>query len=342
MNTLGKTFVILTALAAPLAVSAEFPTLRFSIPAGEQSDDRDQTIKSLRQMFDMVKKRTGVRVVVDPVAAYTVAEQQGRPGHVIRMEKLMSRLQSGETDIVPLTAEEYLTRPGLKELVDPYLSWTVGGRHYGKECLYVHAETGPKTVEGLRGGRVGSLTSYVTVRRLLHQEGVDEPLERFFGSFSFEGEPADLYQKVASGEMTAFHDTYQGWYYYRQIHANAASKVKPLACLDKEPLVFMALRRGADRTAADTVARYTLKAHRDPDLGTARWFFVAFEGKFFRLPDDYFTAYEKKMAGARRRGWVREALRWHTETAPRLYKEWQRTTRGSGAADGPAISTADA
>lgn len=307
-------------LAVTLA-SAQAASLRFSIPTGENGVGKQQMAQTLQKIFDVVKQKTTVELILDPVYAYTISKQKGIPGHLIRLAEYVSRLKANKTDIVGITAEEYFTNPSLKNLVDPGFTWSVSQQKYGNECLYVNADGPIKSVKDLKGKNITGLTSYLTVRRLLFDNRVNVPLAKFFGKFSFIDDPMQQYQALVDGKVDVFHDTFQGWYFYKS-QKPAFKKVKPLVCLKNQPLVFFALRKGADHAVADKVLNYLTIAHKDPAMGAARWFFLAFNGSFFKFGMEYLADYAKFYQDAEKRGWVAEAKKWHAQDSPGYFKAW--------------------
>ncbi len=310
-------------VAARPALPANPPPLRFTVPAGEHSMDREQTLKSLSILTGHLYQKTGVRLVLDPVAAYSVARQKGLPGNLVRINEIKRRLKARLTDIVPLTAEEYFLHNDLRQSAIPFMTWTVKGQPLGQECLYVSAKKGYTHPRQLKGKIVSGVSSYITIRQILAGAGVNAPLWKFFGSFTFEDDPKTQYQSLVDGKVDVLHDTWQGYTYTRALKG-AFRDIHPLACLKQQPLVMLSLRKGVSMPVAKKIGDYLLSAHRDPGLGPAKWFFVAFQGQFVYLPPDYLKNYAAAFETARKNGWVKEARQWQQQFAPVFFRQWLR------------------
>ena len=311
---------LLTLVALALASVAQAATLRFSIPTGENSLGKDQMAQTLQKMFSVVQKKTSVTLVLDPLTAYGISRKEGLPGHMIRLREYLKRLKAGTTDIVGVTAEEYFTHDALRALVTPAFAWSVNHQKFGKECLYVKKGSGITHVKQLQGKTITGLTSYQTVRRLLWENGVDMPLKKFFGKFAYIDDPMEQYQSLLAGKVDTFHDTWQGWSFYKNMKPQFKD-VTPLACLkDPQPMVFFGLRKNADKAAAQKVGDYLITAHRDPEMASAKWFFLDFLGEFFKVDNTYLAASAKTFEDNRKRGWMKEAQLWHTQDSPALFK----------------------
>ncbi len=316
-----RKLLLITALLA-VAAPVQAAPIRWTITIGENSLKKDQMGQIMQRMFEVVKEKTGVEVMLDPISSYGKQRDMKTPGHMVRLNAYMDRLERSATDVVMLTAEEYFTHPKLHDNLVPWIGWTVKGKNYGRECLYVSKDAGLKKVEDLRGKTFSGLTAYLWVRRLLFDAGIDEKPADFFGDITFyEGDATGQYRELVDGKIDVFQDYYQGWFFFTGLSPEL-KKVVPLHCLKKQPLIFFAYRKGTNRADLDKVASFMKTAHRDPAMSAAKFFFMAFQGQFFVLPKNYLADYEKDFRFARERGWVEEAMNWHTREATARLQAW--------------------
>lgn len=316
--------LLLAVLASTGAAHAAAP-LRFALPVESDTAGlkKSQLTDTFRKLFEAIEKKTGIKIVLDEVPAYALGRKMGIYGHRVYNQELVKRLKSKTVDILLLNAEDYFLHPGFKEMVQPYASWTVAGKQYGQECLFVSPKSGIKTAQDLKGKTIGGMTAYVTIRYMLFQKGVDMPLTKFFGGFSYENNSEEAIKELFTGKSHVTQLNHQLAYYLKGLNAQNRSIV-PVVCADNTPLYMVGVRKGLDPNMLKTLGALLVTADRDPSMASVKWFFLAFRGKFFILPPNYLDGMAKIVATAKQKGWVKESDAWHNQQSPALFKAWAK------------------
>lgn len=314
---------ISVALLASRAGAVE--TLRFALPVESDTAGlkKNQLVDTFKKLFASIEKKTGVKIILDEVPAYALGRKLGIYGHRVYNQEIMKRIKAKQVDVFLYNAEDYFLFPGFVEQTTPFASWTVAGKQYGSECLYVSPKSGIKSAANLKGKAIGGLTSYVTIRQMLAQKGVDMPLTKFFGQFNYEPNSEAAIKELYSGKSATTHLNHQLKFYLSGLNAQNRGLV-PIACADNMPLYMVAHRKGINPKTLQTLGALLITADRDPSLAQIKWFFLAFRGKFFLLPPTYLDGFKKVIATAKAKGWVKEAEVWHNQQSPAFFKQWMK------------------
>ncbi len=316
--------LMLLSCGAPTAQAAQ--KVRWYVPMGYASlgVNYHRVYDAFNSMVKGVAQKTGYDGSLEILHSHELAMKRGKPGNVVAMDEAMRLTREKKAELIYLYPEEYMLHDVLRQQLTPFLGWTVKGQTYGQACLFVDKRRGLKGVAALKGKRLNGLTDYVTVRRLLFEGGVNEPLEKFFGGFDFHANPAVALEKLLKGETDAAYMGWQKWLFVQK-QKPEFKNAGPLVCRPGEPMVFLATRRDMPPAVLDKLAQVLANAHRDPSFATVRWFFLAFQGSLFRTPPDYLKQYEAAFEDARKRGWATEAKRWFDTSAPARFKAWAKT-----------------
>ncbi len=329
MRTVQRCMAMATALWAVVAVAraAETPArmekLIISAPLGASSMgiDHQRLADTFTRLFDAASKKTGTRVTLDILPSYELQEERGEYGNIVQVKESIKRLKEKKVDIVYMYAEDYFLHDELHGLVRPLTSWSQHKKKYGKACLFAREERGFKKAADLKGTSVNNLKDYVTVRHLLFENGVDQPLTDFFGSFQFTMNPLEALDNLVTGKVDVVYLTWQKWLLAGR-QKPEYKQVAPVVCVEEQPLVVLAARKDLAPEELEVFMTVMLNAHRDRDFATLKWFFMAFDGQFFRLDDSYLKGFADMFAQAKKRGWKKEALHWFNTESPKRFKAW--------------------
>lgn len=221
-------------------------------------------------------------------------------------EAVYDNIESGDSDIIFWMGHEYAEyMEGREDTLVPLFSLTMMGQTLINNCIY--ARPGEvEDVSQLRGKRWAG-TRVAPTRYTLYKEGIDEPLDEFFGSVEFRSDSpiTNIIEGLENNEYDVFttYDTYIG---ISGLDTKKDKPFEPVVCHTYDyTWTFMASKR----LPHDFLEKYRsimLRSHKDPDFAKFRFAFKMIEGRFIPVQHEDMEKIYEIYKLKKEKGWDKE------------------------------------
>ncbi len=219
---------------------------------------------------------------------------------------VMDNVESGDSDIIFWTGQDYSEYLDTgKDTLVPLFSLTMMGKTIVDSCIY--ARKGEiKNISELRGKRWAG-TRVSPTRYLLYKEGIDEPVDKFFGSVQFKSDSpiTNIVEGLENNEYDAFtsYDTYIG---ISGMDTKKDKPFEPVVCHEYDNTwTFMASKR-LPHEFMEKYRKIMLKSYKDPDFAKFKFAFNMIRGRFIPVKNDEVQRIKKIYDLRIEKGWDRE------------------------------------
>ncbi|MFA6450815.1 MAG: PhnD/SsuA/transferrin family substrate-binding protein [bacterium] len=250
--------------------------------------------KILDGLVDDLYKKTGIHaVVVNPGAgSYVESIRKNKPDFAFMGIEHVVLLEEYNMDWQPMVIASLLGSPGMRI------------------CIYSTKDY--KDVKSLRGATVNLYgggtytTAHMAIRKLLFDNGIDMPIENFFGdiySIPFEG---SNFQALILGKVDA---VVEGDWNYKFYGANLpqAKTIKTVACTDEYPAVGIFMKKGLDGADVAKLKDYLKNIHKNPKLKELRTLVVGLKIRFVDPDMKLMESVDLLYKESAKKGWLKES-----------------------------------
>ncbi|MFA6449983.1 MAG: PhnD/SsuA/transferrin family substrate-binding protein [bacterium] len=208
------------------------------------------------------------------------------------MRYAVSGMVSKKIDIAGFSSDWYAKfTPQMREKFPPLLGLLVNGKKNMNYCIYVRKEDGIKSVDQLKGKKATTYT-YKDMRYLLYKDGIDQPLEKFFGKVTYKlGVAPEFMADLVDKKIDAF----ATWDFLVDTARGADPRFKtiqPIACNEYAMNSFMIYRNDLAPDDISKLQKAALNWEKDKRFNSVKFFFVAIKGGvFIPKPQDFELTY---------------------------------------------------
>ena len=297
-NVIISTYLIVSLLLCfycGTAAAQEVYTL--AVPMVDGLDATNMTAY-LEKMSVILTKRLGVQIKTRPLVY--------RYGDSV-LDMVMKDFKEGNSDIGYVYGREYAAYRNAKDnAVVPLFTLSMFKSRIMKQCFYTRAGEF-KDAGGLRGGKWAGST-YLPARYMLYSAGVDEPLEKFFSSISYESDAPlkNLVDRMKRKEIDVF-STYEVIMNISGELKRKDSFLEPLYCRDYDHTWVFVARREVPVRLLQQIREIVLNAHKDPDFATFKFAFQLIEGKFVEIQEESLDQIGDICRLVEKKGWEAES-----------------------------------
>ena len=196
------------------------------------------------------------------------------------LQKVLSEVDSKKVDITLLFGQEYseLQAKSRMDLI-PIVTLSAAGQPILANCIYVRKGE-IKSLQELRGKKWAA-ASYRPTRYLLYKKGIDEPLDKFFGSIDYANDsPITLIVKgLEDKEFDAF-SSYDSFVKISGLTTKKDVSFEPLVYEKYDHSWIFVARKDIPAATIDEFRKVLIGAQRDPDFGKFQFAFQIVQGKF--------------------------------------------------------------
>jgi hypothetical protein len=271
-----------------------------------------------------IEKQSGFSDLFDQLVA-TMAKKMGLQAEILKipfkdgdntMKLVLAKVDSGELDMVyffGLDYAEYL-RTGRKDL-NPIFVLSVTKRTVRPACIYTR-KGAFKNVSDLRGKRWAG-SNLVATRYLLYKSGIDEPLDKFFGSVAYVPDfpVTSIVAGFDAGKYDAF-TTYDALLRVAGLLTKKGLSFEPLYCEDYDYTWIFLTKKDIPAEFTDNLRKIMLKSDKDPDFAKFQFAFKMVDGKFLPFNEEDFGKVKKINDLIVKEGWREEEKAFYKKYGP--------------------------
>ena len=308
-KTTVRTATILLALALLGATASAGTSLRFFLPIS-----RGMAGGSFSKLLDKLAVKLGettgfsIDYVEEP---YTLG---------FRVNDItFKQMKAGNADITYVNSLEYVEEEKKWDgLFVPAFTLIVNKTYYNEFCMYAKKGSGIKSVAGSRGKVWGGMNT-VPTRLLLHENGIDEPLAKFFSSTKFVNESpvTNLIDAQAAGDMDVFTaikgqmELSGGGSSAVPAAGGAEKKNQPItyetiACTEGDHGWIFGFNRKVPQEAILKITKSITSVHSDKNFSEFQFMFMAIKGKFAKFNPENLKRTREIAALKKKLGWDKE------------------------------------
>lgn len=198
---------------------------------------------------------------------------------------ILDKMNKGELDFAMVfPTEYYIYATTKKSNAKPLFSISMFNKPTYNMCFYTRKSDNVTGIGQLRGKVWGGARTK-NARYLLHFNGVDEPMAKFFKTLKFvrEENAADMLDALLSKKLDVF--TLPD-YQVKMITNTNAVKYKDIAsfsCQEYEHNWIIVVRKGVPEEDAAKLKAAFLAAHKDRDFANFAFLLTAIKGKFIDI-----------------------------------------------------------
>ncbi|MEW5946610.1 MAG: PhnD/SsuA/transferrin family substrate-binding protein [bacterium] len=210
----------------------------------------------------------------------------------------------------------YMKEAGIP--VRPLIALEIDGSPLLRECFYARKDGAYKKLSDIRGAVIssGGMYSYLHIRRVLFESGIDEPLRSFFGRNVRIANAVSGIFALALGEVDAVFSHEFALGAARLADTSVSKKVKKLHCSTEGLLIepFIVAKEGKKDRAIERFRNLILNSHKDKDFKKFFDMFRKITDFRFVVPDADAIEKQKRILDEwRKRGWNNEALEYDVD-----------------------------
>ncbi len=280
------------------------PTVRFIFPADEMYSGQS-TENLLKRMAEIVSKKIGRPFVIE----------KANVGNAKSLSDLvLKKFKEKDAEFSYMKSPDYvINKKQVDSLAVPIATVTIDKKIQTKTCFFVRKTDNLTKVAELKGKVWGGNTT-VNTRLILHDNGFDAPLDKFFKELRYysDKDNAVWVRELLAGNIDVFTNSTS---YIRLVinKENAGTKIVPVGCVDNEHNWIFFARKDIPADFGQKLASILFKAHKDPDFKEFGFAFVMLNGHF--IPFD-----EKNLARTKQIVDLTKNGRWEDEEKAFLKK----------------------
>ena len=302
VSTLVTAFTIVFVLGTGVAF-AETYTMLAPVTKGMEGGSFEGL---MNDVAETMAAETGLDVKFETVV-YDIGENDAA--------MLIEPLKNGEADLTLIGSTNYLLmEKELNKYFIPAFTIVFNNSKYADECLWVLEDSKFKTVEDLRGATWGNSVIYPT-RTILYDNGIDEPVDKFFGKTIF-NEDAPLtnsVQALGSGKIDVFaanrhHLAIGGGGSVPGTGGKDAKPVKyrDLVCMEGELHWTFGFNKDVPEDVRTKITKLFVTAHKNKAFQKFQFMFMAIKGGFARIEDGDYDRTREIVKLIKDGGWDKE------------------------------------
>ena len=259
-------------IAASRTVSEDLPpTIHFLFPA-DQIMAGQSTESLMKRLAEIITKKLGQPFVIDKLNL--------KPNEN-RLELTLSKFKKKEADFSYIPSMVYTeNQKRVDELARPIATMTIDNKTHSSVCFYVRKGDNITKVAGLKGKKWGGNVLYHS-RLVLHDNGFDMPVEKYFGEMKYypDTDYKIWIQALLSGKI----DTFANLPSTMRIvlpGVEGGIKIVPVGCVENDYNWIYLVRRGIPDSFATKLSSVLFKAHKDKDFKEFGFVFAMLKGHF--------------------------------------------------------------
>jgi len=295
-NTVYIAFIVLILLSLPSHAHARECDYVISVPMVEGLEETSLG-KYLEQLSEVLSNKLDCNITSKKLV-YNYGQRI--------IDRVRKEFDEGVSDVSYVFGIEYAqyARSGKDDLV-PLFTLSIDGRTMMDQCFYVRKGE-YSDVSELEGKKwAGALL--LPARFLLYSEGIDEPVDEFFGSIRYQTDAplTGLLDMLESGEIDVFNTFGVIMRLSGELNKKDAF-FEPLLCREYDHTWVFVARKGVSPKFIELTRRIMLNAHNDPDFATFSFAFKLLDGHFVPLDDSSIEKINRIVDLAEKGGWFDE------------------------------------
>jgi ABC-type phosphate/phosphonate transport system substrate-binding protein len=239
-------------------------------------------------------RKTGIKSInINPgVGSYEESIYKNKPDFAFMGIEHVMKLKELGLDMEPLVLASMLGKPGMQI------------------CIYTMKDY--KDVKSLRGVSVNLYgggtynAAHMALRNLLYENGVDIPLEDFFGDIYRVPYEGSNFQALILGKVQVVVEGDWNYKFYGMKLPQAKS-IKTLACTVEYPAVGIFMRKGIDPDDVAKLKNYLKKIHKNAMLKELRTLVIAMKIQFVDPDPELMKRVDILYRESVEKGWCKEA-----------------------------------
>lgn len=302
------------ALLYPAAgAAAEKETWGFVVPLGANMKSENM-INLLKRVTEVVSGATGMKIEVY-APGYVISENTA--------DIVEEYFRSGRANLAyvhPRDMVEYMEKGG--SLIQPFATVEMFGKTHTDICLYTRKKDGLAGIAGLRGKVLGTGHTLASIYRILYENGIKEPPEKFFAKTVF---IADLNKnELINALFDGRADVVAAEEYNMIVPLSSHERGKEVAalhCSEQYHNWFFAAARNTPPDAVEKIQKLFYRAHKDKTFQEFRWFLAAIKGRFVPLNDKALGRTRELIKLENRFGWYEKERKFMRENWAKFEKK---------------------
>ena len=223
-------------------------------------------------------------------------------------DDILKMVKAGKVDFTYLYASEYvMIKDEVDKVMTPFLTITMLKKRQTGVCAYVKKDAPYEKLSDLKGKKWGG-TETMRTRFLLHREGIDEPLAKFFGSMTYidDGDIRKPLDEVIDGKI----DVYTAYELLASMlksnNRKYVDELKQVGCGDFEHNWIFFYKNDVPKDIVGMVGRSMLQAHKDKELVHFKLLLTAIKGNFEKYDPKDLAATVKTVELMKKFKWMDE------------------------------------
>lgn len=263
------------------------------------------SIDSIKQigenLLPVIEEKTGLSFDYEIVGSTKHTQKDA-------MDLALERLkESGDLSWMDYRHFKEARRRGIA--LQPAAIFTTGGKTSSKECLYVDMDKSYREFKDLRGKRItgGYLLDWIGIRALLHENGIDEPPDEFFGNLI----PVKTYATSLRGTLGGGIDTFfmsDSLFAVIKTSVPSSDRFVPLACTDVfHNSIFPVYRESIDPKSVEKMKEIFFSVQNYPDMGIVATLMKQLNIRFIEATPEIMKQFEEEHQKTIKNGWFEES-----------------------------------
>lgn len=304
-------FLLLTGASSPAAEKDE--AWGFVVPLGTNMQS-ENLVALLRRVTEVVSKAVDLSVEV-----YT-------PGYIIAentVDIIEEYFRSGKASLAyahPRDMVEYMENGGT--FIYPIATVEMFGKTSTDVCFYTRKRDGHVEIADLKGKVMGAGHTLASVYRILYENEIEEPPEKFFSKTVFIADfnKNELINALFDGRADVIAAEEYNMIVPLGSHERG-KEVEALHCSEQYNNWMFVAGRMAPLETIDQVQRLFYGAHKDRKFQEFWWFLAAIKGRFVPVSDGALDRTRELIKLEDRLGWYEKEKKFMRENWSKFEKE---------------------
>lgn len=288
-------------------------TWGFVVPLGTNMQSENLT-GLLKQVAEVASKSVGVGVVV-----YT-------PGYIIGEDTaaiVEDYFKSGKANLAyihPRDMVAYMDRGG--KLIYPIGTVEMFGKTSTDVCLYTRKKDGLKGIADLKGKVVGTGSTLSAIYRILSENGIKEPPDKFFSKMVFiaDSNKNEMINALFDGRADAVAAEEYNMIIPLGSHKRG-KEVEALHCSEQYHNWMFAASKRADPAIVQKMQQLLFRAHKDKTFQQFWWFLSAIKGRFVPVDETGLGRTRELIKLENKNGWFSKEQKFMKENWSKFAKK---------------------
>lgn len=300
-------FVAAFLLFAAAALAADYTLLmpmHISKSAkGEQGDIKDSASGILSKICDILSAKTG-----DNYTCKVISKPNDTMFAEKKRKQFIKNIEDEKFTAIYLSSNDYyqLVSSGYDRLV-PVAALSFFKKNYDQVCFYTREADKIEQIEQLRGKKWAGSFFYTGARYILFKNGIDEPLDKFFGKISVETDDfwTNSAERLINGEIDVFTGSIEEETLGR-LKDKKFKAIKRQFCVIHRSTHLIAFNKSVPPEKIQKMRGILLNAHKDKDFQQFWFIFSAIQGHFIPFEEEAFKYTKEFVDTYEQRGWLKE------------------------------------